>query len=59
MYTITVRLVDGDFLAITQHDTLDEALQVAADLDAQWKHEYHVIDAAGRECHRPPKTSQP
>ena len=59
MYAISVRLEDGSLLPITQHDRLDEALQIAADLDAQWKHEYHVKDAAGREYYRPPKTSQP
>jgi len=46
MYTILVRLRDGSYTTITSHNALDEAVQVAIELNSRWLQQYIVRGAS-------------
>jgi hypothetical protein len=45
MYSIYVRLDDGDFLFVASREKLEQASQIIQELNAAWPREYVVRDS--------------
>ena len=49
MYSVFVQLGDGDFLHVASRDELEEAMQLAKELNTKWPQKYVVRDSEGND----------
>jgi GGDEF domain-containing protein len=55
MYSIFARLDGGDFLFVASCDELQQAVQLARELNANWPNEFIVQDSNGNIVDRQPQ----
>lgn len=56
MYTLSVQLANGDYMSITEHETLQEAVNFLTTMQSQWPQKYVVRDRDGKEVYISPET---
>ncbi len=49
MYSVFVQLGDGEFLHVASRDELEQAVQLAEELNANWPQKYVVWDSQGND----------
>ncbi len=47
MFSVFVRLGDGDFIFVGAREELRQARELTQDLKACWPHEYEIRDSSG------------
>lgn len=47
MHSVFTILGDGEMLFIASRDSLEQAIQLAKELNAAWPHDYRVRDSKG------------
>ena len=54
MYSVFVRLDDGEFLFVASREEPDQAAQLVQELNSNWPREHAVRDSSGNEVDRKP-----